>query len=126
MCLCVIPCREGGDLGLFITLVPKVITFSYSFLYQLWGLIFNFDWLVNKVEYPNFTTINCNLKRGNFLFLHWGYISTYRPLSYPFRSLQIFKYFLNGLRGHYNVEYENPQRYFLQFFTKKLLVYIKS
>ena len=26
-------------------------------------------------------------RRGNFVDYHWGYISIYRPLSYPFRSL---------------------------------------
>ena len=40
--------REGGDNGLFITLVPKVFikTFSYSLSLTLLGLKFKFDWLV--------------------------------------------------------------------------------
>ena len=31
-------------------------------------------------------------KRGNFVCHHWGWISIYRPLSYPLRTLQS-KYF---------------------------------
>ena len=40
--------REGGDIGLFVTLVPHhLITFSYLMAKQLWGLVLNFDWLVH-------------------------------------------------------------------------------
>ena len=42
-----------------------IIMFSYSKLtQQLWGLTFNFDWLVHKVECPNVFTTNCNLQKG--------------------------------------------------------------
>ena len=45
--------RKGGAIGMFISLVPKVL--------QSWGL-FNFDKLVHLVEFPNVSTTNCNLQ----------------------------------------------------------------
>ena len=47
-----------------------------------WILI---DWLINFNECPNVSITNCNKLRGNFVY-HWGCISIYRPLCYPFRS----------------------------------------
>ena len=38
------PEREGGDIGLVITLVFYVF---YSLAQQLWGHLLNFDWLVH-------------------------------------------------------------------------------
>ena len=52
---------EGGDIGLFIILVPKV--FKESFLIR-WGLLMNFDWLVYSVDCLNISTTNCNLQKG--------------------------------------------------------------
>ena len=40
------------------------LTFSYSLAKQLWGLLIDFDWLVYKVECPNVSITNCNLKKG--------------------------------------------------------------
>ena len=70
-------CMKGGDIELFITIVPKVlkITFSYSLAEQPWGLLLNLDCLVGLVECPNVSTTNCNLQ------------IIYRKLSYPFRFL---------------------------------------
>ena len=57
--------REGGDIRLFITLVPKGFkTFSYSLDYHQWIFLINFDWLVHLVECPNVSTTNCNLEKG--------------------------------------------------------------
>ena len=39
---------QKGDIGLFITLVPK--------------LLLDFDWLVHEVKCPNVPTTNCNLQ----------------------------------------------------------------
>ena len=44
--------REGGDIGLIITLANKVILKRF---------------LVQKVEYPHFLTNNFNLQKGNFV-----------------------------------------------------------
>ena len=71
--LYVFRCREGGDIGLFLTLVPKV--FLFVGLTTL-GSFIEFDLLVH---------------RGNFMYHHWGCTSIYRPLSYPFRSLNFNK-----------------------------------
>ena len=65
-------CREGGDIGLFITLcIPQslIIMFSYLLAQQHWGLLFHFDRLVHLVECPNISTPNCNVHN---LFLSIG------------------------------------------------------
>ena len=58
--------REGGDIGMFITLFPQgfIIKFSYALALQLWGLLMDFDWLVYLVEGSNVSTTNCNLQKG--------------------------------------------------------------
>ena len=67
-------CREGGDIGLFISLK---ITFSYSLAYKLWGLF----WLVGSL------IVIVIYRRGNFVYHLCGSTSIYYPLSYPFISL---------------------------------------
>ena len=52
--------------GRFVTLVLKVITFSYSMAQQLWELLLNLNWLVQFVKCPNVSNTNFNL-RGNFV-----------------------------------------------------------
>ena len=48
-----LPAREGGDIGLFITLVPKF------FIYPLAKeLLLNCDWLIHEVECLNISTTN--------------------------------------------------------------------
>ena len=73
---------EGGDIGLFITLVPKV--FLIHWLINIGD--FYLDWLVHLVECSNVSTSNCNVRRCNFVYHHLGCTLIYQPLSYPFRS----------------------------------------
>ena len=58
--------REGGDIGLFITLISKFYNnvFSFFLAQQPWGLLLNFDWFLQSVEFPNVSTNNCNLPKG--------------------------------------------------------------
>ena len=57
---------EGGDIWLFITLVPKFynksIRFTDSVAQQIWRLLVNFDWLLNLVQCSNISNTNCNLQ----------------------------------------------------------------
>ena len=93
--------REGGDIWVFITLVPKV--FLQDCITTTLGTLVNFDWLVILVECPNILTNKCNLRGSNFMYHHWGCASIYHSLSYPFGSLKIstikfkltFYYFLS-------------------------------
>ena len=52
--------REGGDIGLFIKLVPKVFIFVYS---TTLGTTLNFDWFVHLVECSNVSTTNSNIQK---------------------------------------------------------------
>ena len=99
---CYLPCDTGEPGGLSITSKNKfiiqilqggravhysipqnfIITLFYSFAEQLLGLLLNLDWFVHKIECPNGST-------GNFVHHQWRCTPTYRPLSYPFRYLQI-------------------------------------
>ena len=36
-----VPIRKAAGIGVFITIVPKVVT------HQLWGLLMNVDWLIH-------------------------------------------------------------------------------
>ena len=72
--------EEGGDTGLFITLVPKVI--QYRFLGELYRILI--DWLI-RLSVQSFN-MYCKLKRGYFVYYPWGFTSIYRRLSYPFTS----------------------------------------
>ena len=47
--------REGGDIGLFITLVPSLRTL---------GTYLDFDRLIQKGECPSVLITNCNLRKG--------------------------------------------------------------
>ena len=53
----------------------------------------NFDWLVNKVEYPNFQPIISIHGMGNFVYYNWGcivhsFIGHYLfPALHPYNSL---------------------------------------
>ena len=66
---------------MFITLVSLLVDLTTL------GLLNNFDWLVYLNECPNVLTTNCNLQKGNFVYLYWGCTLIYQPLFYPFRSL---------------------------------------
>ena len=70
--------REGGDIGLFITLVHKV------FIYLLGTYIELIDWVIDlNVQNSNHLVIYC---MSSFVYHHWGKgcTSNYRPWSYPF------------------------------------------
>ena len=49
--------------------------------------IVNFDWLVIQLECSHDQQLILMNRMRNFVYLHWGCTSIYRPLSYPFRSL---------------------------------------
>ena len=65
--------REGGYIGLFITLVPKVLLWRfYLFAYQLWGLLLILiDWCI-KLSVQNFQQIIVIYRRDNCVYHHWG------------------------------------------------------
>ena len=80
--------RDGGDNGLFITQVTKVLyRFNVSWL-KTFGTSMNFDWLVYFIECTNDSTAIEIYKRGNFVYHYLWWTSIYRPLSNPFRSHQ--------------------------------------
>ena len=80
---------EGGDIGLFIALFPKVFINIFLLIgLATLGTLKNFDCLVNWVECSNVSTTNCNLHKGNFVYHYRGCTSIYRPLSYPLSSLR--------------------------------------
>ncbi len=83
--------REGeGHWVVYYTSPQRfIITFSYSLPQQLWELLLNFFWMVHLTKCPNVLTTNINPQKGYFCAYHWGYTSIYRPLSYPFRSMNI-------------------------------------
>ena len=58
-------CKERGDNGLFIALVPKVLTFSYSLAQQLWGPSYWFS-------IQTFQPLIVVYIRGNFVNHNWG------------------------------------------------------
>ena len=53
--------REGGDNGLFNTIIPIVFLFVGL---TTFGTLGNFDWFIHQVECPNISTTNCNLHKG--------------------------------------------------------------
>ena len=83
--------REGGEIGLFITLVPKVLWLRFlirwlnNFGDLHWKLI---GWMVNSAKCQTFQQLFVIYRRGNFVNYNWGCTLIYRSLSYPFRSLQ--------------------------------------
>ena len=84
--------REGGDIGLFITLVPKVLNNIFLFFgLTTLGTLNLICWLT-KLSVQTFKPLIVNYRRSNFVYNYWKCTSIYLPLSYPFRSL------------HYNTE----------------------
>ena len=68
--LCVFECREGEDIGLFITPVPKILYYRLLFVGLTTLGINNEFWLVvHIVECPNISTTNCKLQRGNLYII---------------------------------------------------------
>ena len=82
--------REGGDIGLIITIVPKVLYYRFlirwldNFGDYYWILI---GWLI-KLSVQTLPILIVNYRTGNFVYHNWGCTLIYRPLSYPFRSLK--------------------------------------
>ena len=71
---------------------PKsfILTISYSLAEQRSGLKLNLiGWFIN-LSVQTFQPPNVIYRRGNFMYLHWGYTSICRLLSYPFRSKGAF------------------------------------
>ena len=75
--------REGGDMGLFITLVPKV------FGSTTWGTIIELIGQFKKLIVQTFQQQIWIYRRGNFVFLHWGRILIHWQMSYPCRSMTV-------------------------------------
>ena len=84
--------REWGDIGLFIKLVPKVL--KYCFLIRWLNNLGDFYWILMVgsfiwVSKPlQLLIVICT--RCNFVYHLWGCASIYRPLFYPFRSLNSY------------------------------------
>ena len=51
---------------------------------KTFGTLIEFDWFV-----LNFLVNNFNTQKVNFAHQHWGCVSIYRLLPYPFKSLGI-------------------------------------
>ena len=86
----VIASREEGDIGLFITLVPKL---SWCFLIRWLNDFGNFyliliGWFIN-LSVQTFQQLILIYIRDNFVYHYLGCTSIYRPMSYSFRSLQL-------------------------------------
>ncbi len=86
--------RERGDNKKFITLVPKVL--KWRFLICCLNNFGDFYWiLIRLFSTQSVHTIQPLIfiyRMGNFVCHHWGFRSIYRPLSYPFRSLEIIPF----------------------------------
>ena len=54
-----------------------IISYCFSSVKQLWGLLLNFDWLVQTFE-PLIVIYG----RGNFVYHHWGRTSGERWIDY--------------------------------------------
>ena len=82
----------GGEIGRFITLVPKVLydCFLIRWLYNFGGLnLILIGWFI-KLSVNTFQLLIVIYKKGNNIVYHyWGSTSICWPLSYPFRSLDL-------------------------------------
>ena len=96
--------REGVDIGLFITLVPKF--YENVFLLVCLTTSTVLIYLLNKLSVQTFKPLFITYRRRNFVYHHQECTSIYQPQSYPFRSLAFIslknKYlaFAAILRGH--------------------------
>ena len=73
--------RKGRDIGLFITLVPKV--FLFVGLTTL-GVLLKLYWLVHLVL--TFHPLIVIYRRNKLVYFHWGWTCIYPPLSYPLKG----------------------------------------
>ena len=100
----VVALKEGGEIGLFITLVSKV-------LQQRFLICFYFDWLVHKVEFPNVSTTNCDYEKGYFCVLSLGmYINLSGivlflqiPAQHPLLLNPVISYLFTLIPSEYNI-----------------------
>ena len=90
--------REGRDIGLFITLVPKslILTLPYSLCLTTLGKIL-IGWFI-KLRVQTFQLLIVIYRKGNFVYHHWRCTSIYRPVSYTFRSLIFSKWILTYVK----------------------------
>ena len=80
-------CREGRDVGLFITLVPQIYNNVFLFVcLTTLGTFLEFDCFVHYVKCSNVSTTNCNVKKGKFCLSSMG---MYINLSAIFLSFYI-------------------------------------
>ena len=78
-------CREEGEIGIFITLVPNVLCkrFLIRWLQNFWTFIL-IGWFF-KLSVQTFQPLIVIYRRGNLCIMIGTFI--FRQLSYPFRSL---------------------------------------
>ncbi len=79
--------REGGIIGMFITLVSKVGLTRWLNNFGDFYLILN-GWFI-KLVVQRFQLLIVILWRNNFVIFHCEWTSIYRSLSYPFRVLTL-------------------------------------
>ena len=67
--------KEGGDIGLFITLVTKVLLNAFLIAGTITLETFkNFDWF-NKLSVQTFQPLIVIYGRGSFMYHLWGFTS---------------------------------------------------
>ena len=80
--------REGGDIGLLITRVPKVLQERFLIRWlNKFGDFFILIGCIIKLCVLTFQPLIVIYRSGNFVYHQWGFTSIYWPLPYPFRSL---------------------------------------
>ena len=87
--------REGGDIGLFYN---NVLLFVGLTTLGTLNLIL-ISWFI-KLSVQMFQPLILVYGRKNFVYNHWACISIYRPLSYPFRSLDYMCAFFKAGIGY--------------------------
>ena len=73
-------CREGGNIVLFITLVPKVFIERFLSVASTTYCIL-IGWFI-RFGVQTFQPLIVIYRRGKFVYHHWECKSFYRPLSY--------------------------------------------
>ena len=111
--LYVFECRERGDNGLFITLIPKLLKIRFLIRW-----LNNFGDLI-KFSVQTFQPLILIYRRGNFMHHHWGCTPIYPSLCYPFRSLIWMCVFIIG---YVQINYRNTKEliYISAIFSKRV------
>ena len=84
--------REGGDIELFIKLVPKVLLICFLIRWvDTFGDFYQIliCWLIELSVQKFKPPVIVIYRRSNLVYHHWRYTSIYWPLFYPFRYLII-------------------------------------